>query len=117
MEWEPAMQRLECRRFIHRTGNKTSMPTYEYQCQGCGERLEIFQKFSDKPLRAHETCGGDLQKLFHASGIVFKGSGYYVTDSRSNGKPPSTAKDSNGSRGSKDTKSAESKPKDTATTD
>lgn len=59
------------------------MPTYEYQCKDCGERLEVFQKFSDKPLSVHPECGGALQKVFHASGIVFKGSGYYVTDSRS----------------------------------
>lgn len=74
------------------------MPTYEYQCRRCGERMEVFQKFSDKPLRVHAECGGDLQKVFHPSGIVFKGSGYYVTDSRSKS---STAATSNGSNGKK----------------
>ena len=64
------------------------MPTYEYQCQECGERMEVFQKFSDKPLRVHPECGGKLQKVFHASGIVFKGSGYYVTDSRKKSSEP-----------------------------
>ena len=62
------------------------MPTYEYQCQGCDERLEVFQKFSDKPLKSHPDCGGALQKVFHASGVVFKGSGYYITESRSGSK-------------------------------
>lgn len=74
------------------------MPTYEYLCQECGERLEVFQKFSDKPLRTHPECGGDLNKVFHASGVVFKGSGYYVTDSRPKGKgSPAHSKPSNGS--------------------
>lgn len=84
------------------------MPTYEYQCRLCGERIEVFQKFSDKPLKVHPECGGDLQKVFHAGGIVFKGSGYYVTDSRPNGGSAATTsskdtgsdsstKDSNGS--------------------
>jgi putative FmdB family regulatory protein len=59
------------------------MPTYEYTCKGCGETLEVFQSFSEKPLRKHRECGGDLQKVFHARGVVFKGSGFYSTDSRS----------------------------------
>jgi len=66
------------------------MPTYEYLCQECGERLEVFQKFTDKTLTVHPGCGGPLQKIFHASGVVFKGSGYYVTDSRPNGKSSAT---------------------------
>ncbi|HSJ33589.1 MAG TPA: FmdB family zinc ribbon protein [Acidimicrobiia bacterium] len=74
------------------------MPTYEYLCQDCGERLEVFQKFTDKPLRTHPECGGSLNKVFHASGVVFKGSGYYVTDSRTKGKgSPANSKPSNGS--------------------
>ena len=59
------------------------MPTYEYACKQCGQNFEIFQSFSDKPLKKHEECGGDLQKVFHARGIVFKGSGFYQTDYRS----------------------------------
>lgn len=58
------------------------MPTYEYTCKNCGANLEMFQKFSDKPLKKCAHCGGELQKIFHASGVVFKGSGFYVTDSR-----------------------------------
>jgi len=69
------------------------MPTYEYQGKDCGERLEVFQKFSDKPLSVHPECGGKLQKVFHASGIVFKGSGYYVTDSRSGGRKSDSSSD------------------------
>lgn len=82
------------------------MPTYEYVCKKCDEHLEVFQSFKDKPLKKHEQCGGDLQKRFHASGIVFKGSGFYATDSKaasSTKSPPSTDK--------KSESSSESKPK------
>lgn len=58
------------------------MPTYEYVCKNCGETIEIFQSFSDKPLKRHAVCGGDLKKVFHARGIVFKGGGFYATDSK-----------------------------------
>lgn len=82
------------------------MPTYEYLCQDCGERLEVFQKFTDKPLRTHPECGGSLNKVFHASGVVFKGSGYYVTDSRPKGKgSPAHSKPSDGSTGDSSTSS------------
>jgi putative FmdB family regulatory protein len=59
------------------------MPTYEYLCKNCGQQFEIFQSFSAKPLKKHDACGGEVQKVFHARGIVFKGSGFYVTDSKS----------------------------------
>jgi putative FmdB family regulatory protein len=59
------------------------MPTYEYNCKRCGETIEVFQSFSEKPLRKHRDCGGELKKVFHARGVVFKGSGFYSTDSRS----------------------------------
>lgn len=59
------------------------MPTYEYTCKNCGQTIEAFQSFSDNPLRKHKECGGELQKVFHARGVVFKGSGFYSTDSRS----------------------------------
>ena len=59
------------------------MPTYEYTCKACGETFDIVQSFSEKALKKHPgDCGGPVQKVFHASGIVFKGSGFYVTDSR-----------------------------------
>lgn len=61
------------------------MPTYEYRCKRCGEQFELVQSFSAKPLKRHE-CGGDLQKVFHPRGVMFKGSGFYSTDSRSSGK-------------------------------
>jgi putative FmdB family regulatory protein len=59
------------------------VPTYEYACAECGERLEAVQKFSDDPLTVCPACGGRLRKVFSPVGIVFKGSGFYRTDSRS----------------------------------
>jgi len=58
------------------------MPTYEYACQSCGRHVEVFQKFSEDPLTTCEVCGGSLRKVFHPAGILFKGSGFYATDSR-----------------------------------
>ncbi len=58
------------------------MPTYEYECQSCHQRVEAVQKFTDAPLSVCESCGGDLRKVFSGVGIVFKGSGFYKTDSR-----------------------------------
>jgi putative FmdB family regulatory protein len=61
------------------------MPTYEYACTDCGERLEVVQRFSDDPLTVCPACSGALRKVFSAVGVVFKGSGFYKTDSRSSG--------------------------------
>lgn len=73
------------------------MPTYEYECTVCGQHIEVFQRFSEDPLTICGVCGGKLRKVFHPAGIVFKGSGFYATDSRA--KAPSGAastKDSDG---------------------
>jgi putative FmdB family regulatory protein len=70
------------------------MPTYEYECQSCHQRVEAVQRFSDAPLSVCEACGGPLRKVFSGVGIVFKGSGFYKTDSRGSSSastPPSTA--------------------------
>ena len=91
------------------------MPTYEYACKDCGESLEVVQSFTDKPLKKCPACSGELRKVFHARGVVFKGSGFYATDSR----PAITAESSASSNGSKkekgDTpkKEAAEKPKTT----
>ncbi len=58
------------------------MPTYQYACTECGDRLEVVQRFSDDPLSVCAACGGRLRKVFSPVGIVFKGSGFYRTDSR-----------------------------------
>jgi putative FmdB family regulatory protein len=59
------------------------MPTYQYRCTECGHDLEAVQKFTDAPLTECPSCGGSLRKVFNAVGVVFKGSGFYRTDSRS----------------------------------
>jgi putative FmdB family regulatory protein len=58
------------------------VPTYQYRCTECGGQLEAVQKFTDDPLTVHDDCGGRLRKVFSPVGIVFKGSGFYRTDSR-----------------------------------
>ena len=59
------------------------MPTYQYACTECGHAFEQFQSFSDDALTECPECEGRLRKLFNAVGVVFKGSGFYRTDSRS----------------------------------
>ena len=77
------------------------MPTYQYACTECGHAFEQFQSFSDDALSTCPECEGRLRKLFNAVGVVFKGSGFYRTDSRSeSGAGSSTSSSSNGSSGS-----------------
>ena len=56
------------------------MPTYEYQCEKCGQLFEVRQKFADAPLTTHEECGGAVHRLLSAPALQFKGSGWYITD-------------------------------------
>ena len=85
------------------------MPTYEYTCTECGEQVEVVQKFTDDPLTVCTACGGRLRKVFSPVGIVFKGSGFYRTDSRngSNGDGPGK-KDKEPSGAKPDSKSGSS---------
>ena len=78
------------------------MPTYQYACTECGDRSEVVQRFSDDPLTVCSACGGKLRKIFSPVGIVFKGSGFYRTDSRNGSSSVPAAKESsaNGSTGS-----------------
>ncbi len=63
------------------------MPTYEYECAGCGRRFEIFQNITDNPLERCSQCGSQLKRLIgNGAGIIFKGSGFYQTDYK--GKRP-----------------------------
>jgi putative FmdB family regulatory protein len=82
------------------------VPTYQYACTECGGQIEALQKFSDDPLTVHEACGGKLRKVFSPVGIVFKGSGFYRTDSRSGSG--SSASSASGSAASPDAGSASS---------
>jgi len=81
------------------------MPTYEYSCTECGEPLEVVQSFTDDPLTVCPLCQGKLRKLFSAVGVVFKGSGFYKTDSRASKKKVTSS--ANGSSGDS-SKSADS---------
>ena len=91
------------------------MPTYQYVCTECGGQLEAVQKFTDEALTVHDDCGGRLRKVFSPVGIVFKGSGFYRTDSRksdSSASVPSASKpgsDSAASSSSGDSSGSSSK--------
>jgi putative FmdB family regulatory protein len=82
------------------------MPTYEYECTSCGQHIEVFQRISEEPLTTCGVCGGALRKVFHPAGIVFKGSGFYATDSRSSSMR--SAKKKPGDSGSSDSSSSTS---------
>jgi len=86
------------------------MPTYEYVCKQCGENFDIFQSFSDKPLKKHDVCGGELQKVFHARGIVFKGSGFYATGNRAGGSGEPKTDPAKKKTDSSSTKKSDTKP-------
>ena len=86
------------------------MPTYQYVCTECGGEIEAVQKFTDDPLTVHDACGGRLRKVFSPVGIVFKGSGFYRTDSRkgsSASTPASSSSSSDSSSSAGDKKSGD----------
>src|SRR6059036_5312 len=85
------------------------MPTYQYACTSCGERLEAVQKFSDDPLTECPACGGRLRKVFSPVGVVFKGSGFYKTDSRSSSSSSAKPDSKSGDAKTGDTKSSDAK--------
>lgn len=62
------------------------MPTYEYKCKKCSHHFEVRQKISEQPLTQCPACGGTIDKVFYPAGIIFKGSGFYITDSRAEKK-------------------------------
>ncbi|MFD7410931.1 FmdB family zinc ribbon protein [Kitasatospora purpeofusca] len=87
------------------------MPTYQYQCTECGNGLEAVQKFTDEALTTCPDCQGRLRKVFSAVGVVFKGSGFYRTDSRSSssssvGSGSSSSSSSTSSSGSSSSSSS-----------
>ena len=95
------------------------MPTYEYECRDCSTRVEAFQKITDQPLTTCESCGGSLRRVLFPVGIVFKGSGFYVTDYRNkeNGKSGSTNGANGAASESKSTEKTEkSEKKETTAT-
>ncbi|WP_436787661.1 FmdB family zinc ribbon protein [Yinghuangia sp. YIM S10712] len=84
------------------------MPTYQYQCTACGEGLEAVQKFTDDALTECPACQGRLRKVFSAVGVVFKGSGFYRTDSRGGSSSSSAPAASNGNGSSSSDSSSSS---------
>jgi putative FmdB family regulatory protein len=77
------------------------VPTYEYVCTDCGNNLEVVQRFTDESLTECPVCHGRLRKMFYPVGVVFKGSGFYRTDSRTQDKERAAAGSTNGSPGTK----------------
>ena len=96
------------------------MPTYQYACTACEHRFEAVQSFSDASLTECPECAGKLRKLFGAVGVVFKGSGFYRTDSRSTSSKSTAAASSTTSSSSTSTpststsSSSDSKPSSSA---
>jgi putative FmdB family regulatory protein len=86
------------------------MPLYEYRCERCHQRVEVIQKFSDRPLETCQHCGGKLERLLSAPAIQFKGSGWYITDyARKNGVNGSSRKEDTHAKA--ETSSTTSSPK------
>ncbi len=88
------------------------MPIYEYECTACKQRFERTQRFADPPVTECPECGGPVRRLLFAAGIVFKGSGWYITDSRKSTGSDSSATPSaaNGSSGGDDKGGEKSTP-------
>lgn len=89
------------------------MPTYVYRCDDCGHQFEIFQRMSEDPIDTCPGCQSRVRRVIHPVGVVFKGSGWYINDSRSNGSAAnedstSTGQANDGSDKSTDTKAANS---------
>jgi putative FmdB family regulatory protein len=101
------------------------VPTYDYQCRSCGNTTEVIHSMSEEGPTTCEICGGELRRIFHPAGIIFKGSGFYKTDSRASSSaslasssaqkagaasdpkaPASTGEASGGSSGGGDTPAA-----------
>ncbi len=81
------------------------MPTYVYACDSCGAQFEQVQSFKDDPLRTCPSCAGPIRRVFQPVGIVFKGSGWYITDSRKSSSASVAADDSAKSESKAETKS------------
>ena len=90
------------------------MPIYEYACTACGERVEAKQSFDDPPLETCEICGGKLRKLYSPVGVVFKGSGFYATDSKKKGSSSGSGSGSSGSSSKSSDSKSESKSTSTS---
>ena len=86
------------------------MPIYEYQCDSCSYRFEVKQSIKDDPLSTCERCGKAVRRLISSPGIMFKGSGWYVTDYSDKLKPPSSGGGEVGAKTEEKKESAPSTP-------
>lgn len=86
------------------------MPTYQYRCQSCDELLEVVQSFTDDALTVCPECNGALRKVFNSVGVVFKGSGFYRTDSRNSKSSTTTAATTPAKSDTASTPTPDSKP-------
>ena len=85
------------------------MPTYSYACTECDNRFDVVQAFTDDSLTTCEQCSGRLRKLFNSVGVVFKGSGFYRTDSRESAKSSTNGSAKSSSSSGTDTSSSSDK--------
>jgi putative FmdB family regulatory protein len=84
------------------------MPLYEYRCKNCGARFEVNQAFTDEPISTCHACGGTVKRVVgRGTGVIFKGSGFYVTDTRSTNSANGKSASSDSSAESKSTAAAE----------
>jgi putative FmdB family regulatory protein len=94
------------------------VPRYQYACTECDEQLEVHQSFTDDALTVCPACQGRLRKVFNAVGVVFKGSGFYKTDSRQSASSANgSGKDSSGSSGGESSTSDKGSPEKKSSSD
>ena len=86
------------------------MPTYDYQCRDCGNVIEVIHSMLEDGPTVCERCGGELRRVIYPTGIIFKGSGFYRTDSRASGSGSDSPTGSPASSGSDGTSSTDKKP-------
>lgn len=91
------------------------MPTYHYRCSDCGHSFDFFQKFAEDPLTECPECSGPIRRVPQPVGIVFKGSGWYVNDSRNAKNPATTSKSDSGEKpAEKSTEAPAAAPKESS---
>ena len=108
-----ALEGAECQSPFHKLRDvltetaEDRVPTYQYACTECGHFFEQFQSFTDDALTVCPVCSGKLRKVFNAVGVVFKGSGFYRNDSRSNADGPGSSEKTGGGSTEKSASPAE----------
>src|SRR5437773_12559590 len=106
--------RFKQRNVYTHIGVSLSVPTYTYTCTACNDMIEKRQSFTDPPLTTCDQCGGALRKVIHPVGIVFKGSGWYINDSRSSTSSASAPAASTSETSKSDTSKSETSKSETS---